>query len=293
MKRQTQGKFLAILSAVIFGLNPILAKVIYANGGNSIELAFFRMLFGGFSLFLAHFLVESETLRVTRTQFKKLFICSLGYCSTPLLLFSSYQYLSSGMATTIHFVYPTLVLIGDIVFFKEKITARKFVCGGLCMLGSLCFYTPNGTGSLLGILLAFISGITYSFYIIYLSRSGLQDIPPFKLAWWLCGFSSVEVGLVAVLMRQLTFSMNGIAWCSTIIFAVICTSIATVAFQLGAKYCGPETASMLSTFEPLTSVIVGILIYHERLSLRSAVGIVCILSAVVLLTTKEKEKQAE
>ena len=52
---------------------------------------------------------------------------------------------------------------------------------------------------------------------------------------------------------------------------------------------------MLSTFEPLTSVVIGILVYHEVLTVRLGIGIFCILLAVFLLakadgTVKEEAK---
>lgn len=45
---------------------------------------------------------------------------------------------------------------------------------------------------------------------------------------------------------------------------------------------------MLSTFEPLTSVVVGIIVYHETLTMRTAAGIVCILLAVYLLAAAKE-----
>ena len=40
-----RGYFLTILSAIIFGFTPILAKITYNMGSNGITLAFFRHLF--------------------------------------------------------------------------------------------------------------------------------------------------------------------------------------------------------------------------------------------------------
>ena len=42
---KARGYFLTILSAVIFGFTPVLAKVTYSMGSNGITMAFFRHLF--------------------------------------------------------------------------------------------------------------------------------------------------------------------------------------------------------------------------------------------------------
>lgn len=73
------------------------------------------------------------------------------------------------------------------------------------------------------------------------------------------------------------------------------STAASLLFQLGNRFIGAQSASMLSTFEPLTSVVIGILVYHEVLTVRLGIGIFCILLAVFLLakadgTVKEESK---
>ena len=46
MSVSAKGTICSILSAVIFGCNPLFARVVYANGGNAFVLAFYRMVFG-------------------------------------------------------------------------------------------------------------------------------------------------------------------------------------------------------------------------------------------------------
>ena len=110
-----KGIFYTILSAVLFGVNPLLSKQIYAMGGNSVTLTFFRMMITAVTFWIVNAVWMHKDYSVSRDEFKKLFFCAQGYCLTPYLLWSSYNYLPSGMATTIHFVYPVLVLIGSIV----------------------------------------------------------------------------------------------------------------------------------------------------------------------------------
>lgn len=287
------GLLLVIISAVLFGLMPLFATQIYALGGNSLTLCLHRFLFSMPFLFFIVKVKYKMPLKVTRRQLGKIAVLSMGCAGTPLLLFQSYRSISSGMATTIHFVYPILVLLGCVVVYHEKITLHKKICAALCILGIMGFYTPGETGSLPGVILAFLSGVTYAFYILYYSRSGLSDISPYKLSFYLSAFSSLYVFIIGLFTGNMVLKMPPRAWFLSVVFAFMVSVLATVAFQSGTKITGPQKASMLSTFEPLTSVVVGALLLGETLTLKAAAGIVCILLAVLLLSLGDRKQQAE
>lgn len=180
-----RGTAYSILSAVIFGFNPLLARLVYAGGGNAAVLALYRMVIGSMLGLILHRIFEKDSVSVKGRTLLQLALCAAGYAVTPILLFSSYNYLDSGMATTIHFVYPVLVILGCVIFYREAISRLKVVCVVLCTAGILLLYTPGGGVSLLGIALSFLSGVTYAFYAVYLSKSGLQKMGAFQLMFWL------------------------------------------------------------------------------------------------------------
>ena len=286
-----KGFLFVILSAVLFGTMPFFAKLIYGMGGNSLTLCFHRFLFSLPFLWLIVCFRYKISLRITGRECRKILVLSLWCAGTPLLLFQSYNYISSGMATTIHFVYPILVLFGCIAVYREKLTVKKTVCAVLCLAGILFFYTPGETGSIKGVMLAFFSGVTYAFYVLYYSKSGLDKMNTFKLSFYLSLFGSAGVFVTALLSGNLVYRMPFNAWILSVFFAFIVCVIATVAFQAGTARIGPQKSSMLSTFEPLTSVVAGAALFGEPLTPRTALGITCILCAVLLLACGEKKKK--
>lgn len=295
MRQEIKGTVLVVFSAFVFGLNPLLAKSIYAEGSNAFTLTFLRMAFGMAGMWLIQVVFLKETVKIRVHNLKKLAVCAIGYAITPVLLYNSYNYLASGVATTLHFIYPVLVFVGCIVFCHEHLNPRKLFCCALCMAGILCFFTPDGTVSMKGILIALLSGAFFAFYVVYLAKSELTELSPFCLGFWLCMISSVMVGIPLAVSGQAEFPSSAEGWLLTILFSFLCCCIGTVAFQTGTRFVGPENASLLSTFEPLTSVVIGILYYHEKPSFRSLAGIVCILTAVFLLAlqnVKEKKNMA-
>lgn len=277
------GVVCVIISAVIFGLIPLAAKYLYANGSNSVTLTFHRVLFSAPILFIFAWKKSKDSLKINLKQLKEIFILSLAYVSTPLLLLASYNYISTGTATTIHFIYPVLVLIVCALFFGEKINLVRGICTILCMLGLATFFTPGDSLTAVGLIISFLSGVTYAFYIILIAKSNLKGLNTYVVAFYLSLLGSIEVLIISLLTNTLTFNLTGGAWIVTVIFALATSGVATVLFQTGTKIIGPQRSSLLSTFEPLTSLIIGILIFNEELTILSGIGIVLILISVALL----------
>lgn len=281
--RDLHGILLVILSAIIFGCLPLITKVIYANGGNSVSSSAFRnaLMAPVLWLFLRH---KGVSLRLSRRQLGQMLLLALGFASTPLLLSTSYYFISSGMATTIHFVYPIFTLLGCVLFCHAPLSRVKVLCVSLCSVGIFLFYTPGQSGNLLGVLLSFLSGLTYAFYIIYLDRSGLGNLPPLVIAFWLALLSFAGQSLFGLCSGMLFVAMTPIGWLFNLVLLMLTSQSASIFFQIGVRIVGPQRASILSTFEPITSLLVGILIYSEPFGLRTGLGVLAILAAVIILT---------
>lgn len=286
---QNKGSFLVILSAVLFGSMPLFVKVIEDNGGNLVLLTFLRSMI---SLPLLFLLMKHEGNKslISLKELKKIVILSIGFATTPILLLTSYGFIPSGMAMTIHFVYPVFVLIGCFLFFKDKPNRIKTIGVVLCTLGIFLFFKSGQKSNFSGIFLAFSSGITYAFYTIYLDKSGLSSMKPFTLGFYLALVSSLELGVYAFLTDSLENSLNLFGWSLCILYSLLITVGASISFQEGVKEIGSQRASILSTFEPITSIVVGILVFSESFGVKTVIGIIMILLAVVLLTAFDKKQ---
>ena len=288
MTSKRNGFLLAIISATFYGLMPLLTKTIYGSGSNSFTVAFLRFVLGAAVFYLMHRLTSKTPVAVSKKEFRQLLICAASYGFTPVLLYTSYNYLASGLATTLHFVYPVFVVIGSVLFGIEKLSRQKVLCCLLCMAGILCFYTPGGNVSLTGILIALASGVVYAFYTVYMAASDLLDMEPYKFSFWKHLLAMIIVGLCAVLLKKIAWpgTLNG--WTFMLLLGLL-TAAASFLYQQAAKFAGAQNTAMLSTFEPLTSVIIGYFVYREPMTPRNILGIVCILCSVILLSIK-KEK---
>ncbi len=280
---QSKGILYVIISAVLFGMMPLFAKIAYKYGSNAYSVAFYRFFFGFIILFLIIRVIQRESLWVNGRQMKRIFLISILYAIVPVMLYMSYDYVPSGLATTLHFTYPVFVMLITVIFFHEKPGVNKIVCCALCVSGISMLYTPGGSIGVAGLLLALVSGIVYGVDIVLLEKSGLQSLSTLKLAFWLSLFASAEIGAVSLFMGELRFSIGYQGWLAHVAMALFTTVIALVLFQKGTYICGSVKSSLLSTFEPITGVFIGMLVFHEVLTWKITLGTAFVLISTMIL----------
>lgn len=143
---QARGIFLTVLSAVLYGLNPLFSKTINVGGCNSLTQTFARLAAGIVIFFILLVCSGSgsmrEKLRLSRQELKDILICCIGYGLIGPLLFASYNYLASGLATTLHFVYPVLVVVAWASPSATKGRTAASSSAARCALPASCASTP-------------------------------------------------------------------------------------------------------------------------------------------------------
>ncbi len=291
IKNQT-GVIYVILSAILFGTMPLLARIAYAHGSNAYTVAFGRFFFGSIVLGVVTLFVPDCTFKISKSQFLTLVRLSAPYALMPILLYGSYTYIDSGMATALHFTYPIAVMLIMVVFCKTRLDAKQIICAVLCVGGMALLYTPNGQMSVRGILLAVGSGIVYAVYIVLLGRSPAKKLHSLVLAFWISLLSAIEIGLIALFSGNLVLHLDAAGWAAEIGMALFATVFALVLFQKGVFLCGEVKASLFSTFEPLTGILIGAIVFHEVLSVKEMIGMIGILAAAVLLVIPTKKAKS-
>lgn len=288
---KTKGFLCVIISAFIFGFTPILCKTTYSGGNNAIMLVFLRN-FMSLPIMYAILKYKKISLKINFQEAKKLFILSIfSTILTALLLYISYGFISVGMATTVHYVYPILVALVLAIFFKEKITKVQILSLAISFIGVLLFFDGDGSINFLGLFIAFASGIAYGMALIYMDKSGLKNYPPLLVTFYTCIYASIVLFLVSIISGNFTLSLTPTAWSYSFIVSILTSVIGISFMQIGVRNIGPTTTSILCMFEPITSVIMGIILLNEPISFRSILACILILTAVMILSIfKEKNK---
>ncbi len=291
---KVRGIIYTILSAVIFGIMPILARLAYEGGVNAFTLVFLRSFFSLLML-LTYLIIKKVNFKVNKEQIKTLIILGiLGYTMTTLTLFMSYNYVSVGLATTLHFIYPVVVTLISILLFKENIYFSKIIALILSGIGIyLLIGNDGGNGSVKGIILSLASGIFYSYYLLGVAYSKIKTLNSFVLTFYLSLIASVFLFIVGVFTEELSFNMSSKAWGISGIIAFFTSIMAVILLQTGIKMIGASTASILSTFEPIVGIILGVLILNETITIRIIVGVILVMFSVIILTFGGKRIENE
>lgn len=298
MKRK--GIILTMLSSITFGFAFTLGPMTYGSGGsNPVTLTFLRN-FLSLPLLLIILLILKIDLKITKKQLINLMILGfIGNAITTLMLNMAFSYIDVGIVTPIHFTYPIFVTLGCVIFFKEKLSAKKILALVIAMSGIGCFFISACNSSsfesstILGLALAIASGIFYAFYIIFMDKSGLKSEHPFKISFYVAIASSIGMFVYGLLTKELTLNtLTPKSWIISIIFAFLCTVVALSLLQIGIKYVGASEAAVISTFEPITSVIFGAILLGEKITLIKVIACILIFAGVLTLSfTKEKVKE--
>jgi drug/metabolite transporter (DMT)-like permease len=282
-KQLFKGYIFIILSALIFGLMPLMAKYVYADGVTPATMVLFRNLFSMPVLALLA-LASKSSIKPSPKELPKIsLIAIMGCCLTPLLLFSSYNYIPSGTATVFHFIYPAAVVIGELIFFKNKLGYGRMMSVIMCVGGIALFYDPSSATDPLGSMFALLSGLTYAIYIILLAGYKNKERSVFAFSFFVSAISTVVMLAVCLLTDQLSLPRSLFGWCLAIFFALIVNVGAVVLFQRGTFLIGGSRASVLSTLEPITSVFAGVLFMSEKINVFTLIGTLLVIAASVLI----------
>ncbi len=290
IKQTLKGYVFVVLSAIIYGLMPMMTKFIYGEGVSTLCLVFLRNALA-LPLLALLALWDKKTLKITPKALPSIALISLlGLAVTPLLLFYSYRFIASGTATVFHFIYPAMVVLMGVIFFRRKAEKEKVISALVCLAGVCLFYDPGATLDLRGSAAALASGCTFALYVILLSYFKHKEISGFLLNFYVSLVSTVALGIVLICSGEFAFPSSLFGWCLTTVFALSVTVGAVGLFQQGTFLVGPEKASVLSTMELMTGVITGILVFHEAFNLRTAIGAVLVFLAGLLIAVFDLKK---
>lgn len=276
-----KGYIYTALSAIIFGLMPLLTKIIIARGATSLTIAFFRVFYVTIVLFFV-LKIKKIDLHLEKRDLLSVILTSIfGSGLTIIILNESYNYVDTGIATSLHFLYPLFVAILCCFFYGEKIKKKQILSLSFALVGIICFMS-KGNGSLFGYFLAIASGLTYAFYLVKMDKSGLVKMNALKLSFYLALFTTIEIFTMNLFMQDVVFKMDVLSYVLLLVLALSSSFLATVLLQKGVLLLGSTRASFICLLEPVTSMIVGILWLNEALTFNKGLGGLAIIVSLII-----------
>lgn len=287
----SKGKFCLFVSAFLYGVMPVLADLAYDGGINGITLTFLRG-FISLPVLIVIILISRRQLRLSILQLKRVALLgTIGGTLPVLTLYLSYNYISTGLATTLHFVYPLIIVLASAVIYKERISRVTLSAVVFVTVGIFMFTDINTVSNTAGIVLAVLSGVFYSFYVLYLDHSGLDRLDYIVLTFYVMCIISASTLVFGAFTNSLSFDISPASWLLSAVISLMTTLGAMPLFQIGVRAERASTAGILSTIEPVTSVILGAAFLGEPLGTGQLMGGAMILLGVLLTQKHHKKKR--
>ncbi|MCK9190211.1 MAG: DMT family transporter [Sphaerochaetaceae bacterium] len=290
-----KGIILIIISAIMFGINPAFSVMLRSGGMNLPASLLSRFLLSAIIYFFM--LVKRGQLKDVKIMDStkvSLLVAGLFFFFMALTLLASYAYIPSGLATVIHFTYPALVMLLAIISKQQKPSIAVVVGVVLSLIAVALISYPTGDVRLnsTGILLAAVSAIAISIYVILLNQEGLKDINSLVIVYYIAVFFSLLIiawmaGEIigAKTSRDVFGEISLEVIIGALGFGVSC-AVGVLLFAIGVKLVGGAIAGAVSTLEPLTAVVVGTLVFKEPLPSTFIIAGIFIIGATILLSLK-------
>lgn len=287
-----KGLVYGVISSSTFGLIPLFALPAIQRGIGVDSVMVYR--FGISALVLGLWLlIRQHDLRVTMRELVTLAGLGVFYSMTALLLTTSYLYIPSGVATTIHFLYPVVVTAVMILFFKDKVSLPLIFAIIMAISGVYLLSNSGSSGpvSLKGLMFVLVTVVTYAIYIVGVNKSCVHKMDGLKLTFYVLFVGALVFGM-NLLVKGVPLDM--IPDMSTgvylVLLALIPTLISDFTLVLSVQHIGSTTTAVLGCMEPLTAMAMGVLFLHEQLGIWQFLGMIIILlavSVVILANSKE------
>lgn len=276
-----------LLAAICYGFIPFftlpIKKGLPADYLSDPSILFYR--FGVASLVVgAVMLLRRKSFKVTRGELVTLIYLAFISDGSALFLIEGYNYMSSGVATTLHFMYPVVTALIMMLFYHE---ARKLsTCLAIAMaVGGVAVLSWDNSGdtSIKGVMIVLISAVCYALYIIRVNRSRAAQMDSMKLVFYVMFIGALIFGAEALRQGSFALVSTPLQCIDLTSLALICTVVTNVCLVVAVKRIGSTMTAVIGALEPLTAVIVGCMVFGEPFTWQVISGILLIIPAVIII----------
>lgn len=286
-RQATLGFIVGLIAAVCYGFIPFFTLPIkQGEPGDYLSdptILFYRFGFASLMLALV-MLVRRKSFKVTRGELVTLIYLSFISDGSALFLIDGYNYMSSGVATTLHFMYPVVTALIMMIFYNEArrvstLLAVAMAVGGVAVLS----WSTDGNTSIAGVIIVLISAVCYALYLIRVNRSRAATMDGSKLVFYVMFIGALIFGAEALRQGNFASLSTPLQWRNLLSLAFICTFITNISLVFSVKRIGSTMTAVLGALEPLTAVVMGCLVFNEPFSIQVLAGILLIIPAVIII----------
>jgi drug/metabolite transporter (DMT)-like permease len=303
-RRRIVGIGLGALAGAAYGTGPLFFKgYVHPAGVDWIAMLVWRFLFASLVSWvwlLAIPRARAELMRLDRRTILRLMFTGGFFIVNASVYYAAIERIDISLVALLMSAYPALVAVLSLRLgyrFEGKLAWGSLaivILGTVLTIGGLRPDIDQG-----GIILALLSPVAYSFYIVLTAwmagerpgqtadmRSrgrGAEVSPPVAGAVMMTG-TFIATLVVGVIAREqlLPTQIPAAAWPGLVGIGVFAAAVAIQAFYASAARIGAAQASLMATVEPVVVIMLGITFLNESFSLIRVFGAAIVMAGVLL-----------
>lgn len=295
MNHELRGHSLALLTIFLWGLTFVSTKILLQHHLSPLEILLTRFLMG------ACFLILLFPKRLKGTTIKQeSYFAAAGLCGITLYYLlenNALLYTFASNAALIASTAPFFTVLLAKVFLKEETIQSQFYLGMVLSfigVGLMNFsHSDELQLNLKGDFLALLAAIIWSFYSIFskkISSFGYNTIQTTRRTFFygilfmlpMLAFEDTSLSIQKYL--DLTVILN------LIFLGLGASAICFVTWNLAVKTLGAVKASLYINAVPMVTVILSMIVLHEKLNWMSSLGITLVLCGLLISQLKKRHK---
>ena len=300
------GIVLTVVSAFGFGSGALFAKPVYAAGVDWHVLMSWRFLIGAVLAWVVVAARPSSRAALRRMDRRSIGVAAgLGvlYTGNSATYFAGLETVSASLAALIVYIYPAVVAVISLQVGQPLRGRRAWFALGLALAGvALAVGNIDQTSAppIEGLVLMVASPLIYSVWIVLAARLSGEDREGVgREAGEGEGADPIAAGAIMLAATAGTYwvtalavgrpvlpqQIPGAAWLGIAGVGIVSTFIAVQAFYAAAHRIGAARASLVSTVEPIWTIVLASLLFQESLGPLQLFGGGLILIGVVVSQT--------
>lgn len=288
--------FLVLTAGILWGTMGIYVRRLNNLGFTTIEIVAVRSVITAVLLLVVLFFYNRELLII---RIKDIW-CFVGTGIFSIVFFN-YCYFkaitmtSLSVAAVLLYTAPAIVMVLSAFLFHEKITLVKVI--SLIATFAGCVFVTGlvgdaGSLSAGGVLVGLGAGLGYALYSIfsrYALERGYHSLTISFYTFLFAAVGALPLADVSIIYKacEKDFRMLGFY----LIFGLVSTVIPYITYTLGLTAMENSKASIIASMEPVAATVLGILVFHEKMTISNLVGIVLVIGAIVVCNVDLKKEK--
>ena len=274
-KKPNINLILYLISLIIMGSHGIVAHFIPLS---SIEIVFLRTVIGSAVLIAVSIIHREKYLCLRdRHDILFLFLSGLALGAGWIFLFEGYRTAGVSISTTLYYLGPMIAMVLSPLFFNEKLTKEKIIGAVIVFIGVLLL-NPNFSGDpskIYGLFCGFMSGILYAVMVLFNKKiknaTGIENTTCQLIS------SFFLVTIFMLLTTGIHIKITGIEWIPVLWIGLINTGLSCFFYYSTIPKLPISTIAIFSYLDPVSAVILSVLILKEKLYLIQIIGIILVI----------------